>query len=263
MIDSNIIITEYNKVILPGQTSHYGHSHDFYELNFIEKGELTPKYGDKTYILKENQIFIGEPNVFHSNSSLVNSETIYHCFHFLSPLSVPSSIAYTYELNLNESRIMNVIIDDFKNSYISNGSFSKNNPIYDTTTKLLSVLIYKLQHRHVKNNLNNSNKDAVIYNNAVNFMKNNTDKFLTIEDIAHNCGVCQTTVKKIFSKYENIGISTYFMNLKISEAMRLLQIGMSVYNVSKKLGFSSQAYFSSCFKKKVGISPLKYKAENM
>lgn len=51
----------------------------------------------------------------------------------------------------------------------------------------------------------------------------------------------------------------YFPHMKIHAAKRMLGEGMSIGETSDRLGYSSQAYMSLCFKKKMGVSPLAYK----
>ncbi|MBQ7036382.1 MAG: helix-turn-helix transcriptional regulator [Clostridia bacterium] len=90
-------------------------------------------------------------------------------------------------------------------------------------------------------------------------MKQNLEKSLTISEIAKHCHVSDTKLKTIFQHFTGTGIISYFSSLKISEAKKLLKSGASVYETSVQLGYSSQAYFSICFKKATGMTPLQYK----
>lgn len=65
----------------------------------------------------------------------------------------------------------------------------------------------------------------------------------------------QATLKRIFARYTGIGIHKYFLQLKIKSATELLQSGMNVCQTSEKLGFSSQCYFSTVYKRETGKSP--------
>ena len=98
-------------------------------------------------------------------------------------------------------------------------------------------------------------RSAANYSKIMKILKTNIGKSLTIKDIAHLANMSESNVKKIFSMYTNQGIMSYFNELKMIEAQRLLKEGLSVYEVSKALGFAEQNYFSNVFKKATGYSP--------
>ncbi len=66
-------------------------------------------------------------------------------------------------------------------------------------------------------------------------------------------------MKKIFHMYSDIGVMSYFNDLKLTEAKKMLLQGMPVGVVSSMLAFSSQNYFT-VFKSKTGMSPKHYAA---
>jgi two-component system response regulator YesN len=61
----------------------------------------------------------------------------------------------------------------------------------------------------------------------------------------------------------NVCYSEYLRNLRIKYAIALLDNGIdSIKNVAILSGFSDPLYFSSVFKKMVGVSPKDYKDTN-
>ena len=65
-------------------------------------------------------------------------------------------------------------------------------------------------------------------------------------------------LKRLFAKYTGVGIHDYFLMLKINKAKELLALGYSVTRTAEVLQFSSQAYFSTAFKRVAGISAKSY-----
>jgi AraC-like DNA-binding protein len=64
----------------------------------------------------------------------------------------------------------------------------------------------------------------------------------------------------VFKKNIGTSIMNYHLDLKISEAKRLLrETKMSVSEISEHLGFESQSYFSRCFKSRVGHPPQSFR----
>ena len=89
-------------------------------------------------------------------------------------------------------------------------------------------------------------------------MKSNLSRTLSVDELAREARVSKTALKEIFSRCGGMGVHKYFLKLKLSRASKLLKRGVSVTDVASELGFSSQAYFSSAFKREVGVSPLEY-----
>ncbi len=97
------------------------------------------------------------------------------------------------------------------------------------------------------------------YLRIVEVISENLSSRLSIEDIAEKCNMSLSNIKRVFAKYAGCGISEYYNGLVIFEAKKMLSDGVSVCEVAKKLGFSSQNYFSSFFKRITGLSPTEYK----
>ncbi len=83
---------------------------------------------------------------------------------------------------------------------------------------------------------------------------------LSIPEIAHAVGTSPTRAKECFRQAFGCGIMTYFNQLKIWQAKRLLNVpALTVEQVSQQLGFSSPSYFSRAFLKNTGITPTAYR----
>ena len=82
---------------------------------------------------------------------------------------------------------------------------------------------------------------------------------LTAEEIAALCAMSPVSVKQTFSRYAGMGVVNYFNRLKVQAAAAMLREGASVQETAAALGFSSQNYFSTVFKRIQGESPTAYK----
>lgn len=100
--------------------------------------------------------------------------------------------------------------------------------------------------------------DALVFQQAVQYMTEHIYEHPTVSEIAKHCFLSESGLKRLFTKYAGISIHKYFLTLKFKTAARLLQDGMSVREVSEKLNFSSQSYFSVSFKREIGINPSKF-----
>ena len=83
---------------------------------------------------------------------------------------------------------------------------------------------------------------------------------LSIAEIAMELGTSPTRAKECFRNAFGCGIMTYFNQLKIWQAKRLLNDpSLTVEQVSHQLGFSSPSYFSRVFLKHTGETPTAFR----
>ena len=86
------------------------------------------------------------------------------------------------------------------------------------------------------------------------------DPELSIASLAETLGYNAKYLSHTFKDKMGIGYTEYLRNLRIKYAISLLDHGIdSVKNVALLSGFTDPLYFSTVFKKSVGVSPKEYK----
>ena len=91
-------------------------------------------------------------------------------------------------------------------------------------------------------------------------MNNNLGLNLSISDVAKHCCVSESSLKSVFLEFSQLGVHKYFFKLKINKAATLLKKGMTARAIAYELGFHSQEYFSTAFKRETGLSPRAYRS---
>lgn len=67
----------------------------------------------------------------------------------------------------------------------------------------------------------------------------------------------------LFKEYTNQSVKKYINNLRIKQAERLLvTTDLPIGNIATLCGFADTNYFSTAFKKNVGLSPVKYRTND-
>lgn len=95
---------------------------------------------------------------------------------------------------------------------------------------------------------------------ALEFINNNLSAKITLSDVAESAFVSNCTLTTKFKKELNLTVQEYIQTQRLFKAVQLLKnTKMSVAQISEKLGFSDQFYFSKCFKTKFGLSPREYR----
>lgn len=91
---------------------------------------------------------------------------------------------------------------------------------------------------------------------AIEFIRNNYSKQISLEDIAEYAGISRVYLSQIFKRETGKNISDYLTEYRLSKARELLLTSnLKVYTISELCGFGSAQYFNKIFKKINGFSP--------
>lgn len=98
-----------------------------------------------------------------------------------------------------------------------------------------------------------------IINKIENYINSNYSSNITLETISHIFNYNSVYLGKLFRERTGEYFNTYVDMVRVRKACELLDKGLKVYEVSKKVGYTDNDYFSSKFKKYTGMSPSQYK----
>ncbi len=241
-----------------------GESHDFWELVYVERGKLTVAEDESVYELGEGQIIFHAPMEFHRFWSKKSENAIFRIISF--------SLEVNFEHNLDKgvftlgAELREQFFDTFthvlNNHYVasSDGDGADDNPIEKTLAikKLEAFLLYVLSDVRPVERLDFS-QAAKRYREVVCFMEDNRFHSLSLEDIANEMHMSQSYIKKLFMTYAGCGAMRYFMHLKIVSSLVFLRRGDTVREISEMFCFSSPNYYSTVFKREMGMLPTEYR----
>ncbi|HIY92650.1 helix-turn-helix domain-containing protein [Companilactobacillus sp. HBUAS56275] len=107
--------------------------------------------------------------------------------------------------------------------------------------------------------LSTSNESII---SAIEFIDNNLDKRLTLDQVAGKVYLSDYYFSKLFKRETGLSFSVYLNARKIQKAMILLkESDDSINEISDALGFTRLSYFSQTFKKYTGYAPTKYRID--
>lgn len=95
------------------------------------------------------------------------------------------------------------------------------------------------------------------------YMKNNfTDPQLTVRSLAAMSGISEVYFRRLFHEAVGVYPKKYIQNMRLEYAISLINSGRyKISEVAEKAGFLDAKYFSTAFKKMVGIPPSQYHIE--
>lgn len=95
---------------------------------------------------------------------------------------------------------------------------------------------------------------------AINYIEQNFQNSITIEDIAAVCGINRSYFGKIFRNSIGSSPQQFLMNYRMVKATELLKLtSLSIAEISTAVGYENQLHFSRAFKTIYGISPREWR----
>ena len=252
----------FEKYVAQDENMYFeGESHNFWEMVYITEGEWGVSADDRVYNLTENQVIFHKPMEFHK---IWKSSGCKSCC-FICSFDIAGNAEFLEEKVLSVNHSQREIIYSILHKI---RLFSKGE-IYDAlradtfdgqyVANLLENFLISLSENQQSVKSLTGNADVMLFNKAVNILKENLGKTISVSAVASLCNVSVSKLSKLFIAYADCGVHEYHIKLKVNEAIRLLNKGYSSKEISDFLGFNNQNYFSMTFKRETGLSPLNYK----
>lgn len=113
-------------------------------------------------------------------------------------------------------------------------------------------------------NLMQSSKMSDYYiKEAINYIEQNFQNNITIEDIAAFCGINRSYFGKIFRNSIGRSPQEFLMNYRMVKATELLKLtSLSIAEIGSAVGYENQLHFSRAFKTIYGISPREWRNQH-
>lgn len=256
-----------------GKYKNYTEQHDFSELCYVERGEVTLSASDISMTLEDGEIAIIPPGVLHSYSSEKGnkSRAFVVCFECQNAL-IRALFGAVFSEDTTRSFCMERIIEECKDTFYMNDheelallqeqSFGGQQAIILQLEYLLINLL-RLRSYDEKSELVFLSGDS-FYRDLANiigqYMKSNLSKNLTLADLCRRFNYSRSFISKIFKEQMGISAMEYFKCLRMEEAKRRLEFyKKTVADIAESLGFSEAKYFSTAFKNYTGLTPTEYR----
>ncbi len=253
---------------------YIGEKHDFWELVYVDKGEIIIDMDSEQFKLEQGNIVFHQPNEFHN----------LHANGIVAPnLVIVTFNCKSSEMNFFKKRILPLsdIEKGFLSGIIKEAMQSFSSPLEDTfltgltrreeayfgSEQMISIyleqLLISLYRNFGKLPKNTTTLKRGIHqdvvNNILGFMSEHAYEKLSLTQIAGAVGVSKSGLSTIFKSRMGESVMNHFSKMKIDISKTMIREGK--YNISQiasSLGFESIHLFSRTFKRITGMTPTEY-----
>lgn len=262
---------------LPRDYTNPGESHDFWELVYVDKGEIVVRAGETNYLLKAGELAFHCPNEYHNvliyDQKPANIIVIAFCCNSPHMKSFERKILL---LGHQEKQCLSTIVKEAEASYLH---FDSDAPFVNLTTRgdapfgggqiiktsieQLFIYIYRrnenirFEARSIPSN--HLNHHAALAAQAKKYLQDHYSEKITLDTLAVAMGVSTSQLKRVFREQTDSSVIAYLTNLRISEAKRMIRDrNLNFTQIAGAVGYDNIYYFSTQFKKHTGMTPTEY-----
>lgn len=240
-----------------------GEAHDFWEMVYIDKGQLLVTAGNQQYLLKAGELAFHKPNEFHALRAYegVSANAVISSFVCKNPCMEYFEHRFT-TLNAQEREYLYEALRHSPAELGNKGlehSFGSLQIVQANMELLLLNLIRRVDSAGISTRIESYAQQTHFQRTAeqVNkYLETNITKKLTLELIAKDLGYSASQMKKLYHRQMGRGIIDNFIQMKMDEAKRLLEEGsMNIKQIADSLGYEDTSYFSRVFRKHFDMTP--------
>ena len=262
-------------------------SHDFWEMVYVDSGEVGIIADAKQYTLRQGEAFFHRPNEVHTiftDDSFGNSAIIsFEC----KGRTINRLADKIFTFDDFEKTLLSKIItettrcfsDKLNEIYLTRmtrveGSSPISEQYIKNCVELLVLSLIKHtqkdkmpERKVVPETISNVHSDKIVAD-IIKILSDHVYSSIDLDTIAKELFFSKTYIKTVFKKNMGISIIQYYIGLKIEESKKLIsQNNYSYTEIAEMLNINSVHYFSRLFKTHTQMTPSEYarsiKADNL
>ena len=250
---------------------------------YINDGSISIRTTGRVFLLKKNDILYspsGIPYEFFSSdedegSAIITSVNFDLTYDDCKDIKPRIPMKYTENSKAKKEKLINVFSSD-KSFLAAPCVFSHAKQYYYFFSKMINE--YQGTNEYARDLCSCVLKELIInlhtFTESVNesgtsaleivteYISNNYNKKLGNKLLANLVGYHPNYLGRLFKINFNCGIQQYILNIRISEAKKLIaESELTLSEISDLCGFNDYHYFSDYFKKRTGMNPSQYRTQ--
>ena len=259
-ICSSLDITEiYTKFYQEKGTNYNfsGEKHSYWELTYVDKGELLTTIDGVSYHLKQGDLIFYAPMQFHTQSTFEKISSSYLTINFKMNFNHADLLCNKiFSLKRDSYFIVTRLIEELSNDNLYSNDLSL------CYLKQLIIQMLRLDNSHFHSKPTTHMQQTYeneLLNDILLYIDNNIYEKISVSTLCDHFCISTSMLHSLFRKNMNNTAKNYINELKLSKSKELIRNSThTLSEISEMLGFSSIHYFSKKFKSYFNISPTEY-----
>ena len=235
------------------------HFHDYYVIGFIEKGQRYLTSNNKEYIINAGDITIFNPRDTHTCEQVDGKALDYRCINIqpnvmeqtISTITGNSCLPRFTQNVLYHSELAASLRELHLMILKGESDFKKE--------ELFLFLIEQLVREYSDTaSMPFSKEPTSEIKTVCDYLESNYSRAIKLDDLSALVGLSKYHLLRCFTRQKGISPYSYLETIRIGNAKRLLEKGISPNEAAFQTGFSDQSHFSNFFKKFIGLTPKQY-----
>ena len=259
-ISSSLDISEiYTKFYQEKGTNYNfsGEKHSYWELTYVDKGELLTTIDRVSYHLKQGDLIFYAPMQFHTQSTFEKISSSYLTINFKMNFNHADLLCNKiFSLKRDSYFIVTKLIEELSNDnlYSNDLSLCYLKQLIIQMLRLDNSYFHSKPTTHMQQTYENE-----LLNDILLYIDNNIYEKISVSTLCEHFCISTSMLHSLFRKNMNNTAKNYINELKLSKSKELIRNSThTLSEISEMLGFSSIHYFSKKFKSYFNISPTEY-----
>lgn len=259
-ISSSLDISEiYTKFYQEKGTNYNfsGEKHSYWELTYVDKGELLTTIDGVSYHLKQGDLIFYAPMQFHTQSTFEKISSFYLTINFKMNFNHADLLCNKiFSLQRDSYFIVTKLIEELSNDNLYSNDLSL------CYLKQLIIQMLRLDNSHFHSKPTTHMQQTYeneLLNDILLYIDDNIYEKISVSTLCDHFCISTSMLHSLFRKNMNNTAKNYINELKLSKSKELIRNSThTLSEISEMLGFSSIHYFSKKFKSYFNISPTEY-----
>lgn len=256
------ILGYFYRIRTPGY-EFSGEQHTFFELTYVDTGELYTEVDGVSYHLQEKEMILYGPGQFHKQHTGANSGVSYVTILFdMDNISLDAPLDW-YASLLNRVFPYTKTIYTLMKTLVHESASGL--PYTDSLmlSLLMEIIIRLLQGEYTSNakpaSVVRQNYQNELFEKIIAYVESKLYEPLTIAEICQQFSLSRSSLQLLFKNAVNQSPKKYISDMKLEKSCQMLRENKyTVSEIASRLGYSSIHYFSNAFNQKYHISPSEY-----
>ena len=252
-----------------------GESHDFWEMVYVDKGNVEIQRDEERIILKQGEIVFHKPNEFHAIKAVDSSPSLFVVSFVCDSPSMVYLEKYHTTLDRTLKGFISSVIKESEDTYIipkndtelkklekkENARIGGEQLIKTYLEQLLIFLIRSITDKGTVGVFpTKESMESHIVVDIKEYITSRLEESVRICDICREFGYSKSYISKIFREQTGETLSSYAIKKRVECARMLIrEDDLNFAQISAKLNFDNPQYFSRVFKRVTGMTPSEFK----